>query len=159
AALSSSRIAKPSFGETEKQRGERELQEGQAFFATCGLDVSRPFSRGSSGRGRPFGLLAKAPRAHTPPAQGLSGSRLSCAVSLSAGWSWEESTGKPPLGATLGAPSTRCTTAPPLGATLRRCYSNPLLGRMMDQDRTLYGGFFAGRAFAAPKLTQIEPHW
>ncbi|CAK9079235.1 unnamed protein product, partial [Durusdinium trenchii] len=136
AALSSSRIAKPSFGETEKQRGERELQEGQAFFATCGLDVSRPFSRGSSGRGRPFGLLAKAPRAHTPPAQG-----------------------KPPLGATLGAPSTRCTTAPPLGATLRRCYSNPLLGRMMDQDRTLYGGFFAGRAFAAPKLTQIEPHW
>eukprot|EP00913_Durusdinium_trenchii_P029957 g28072.t1 len=139
AALSSSRIAKPSFGETEKQRGERELQEGQAFFATCGLDVSRPFSRGSSGRGRPFGLLAKAPRAHTPPAQGLSG--------------------KPPLGATLGAPSTRCTTAPPLGATLRRCYSNPLLGRMMDQDRTLYGGFFAGRAFAAPKLTQIEPHW
>eukprot|EP00435_Cladocopium_sp_Y103_P034063 s2183_g8.t1 len=109
--------AKRRFGETEKQRGEREVKEGQAYFASYGLNIDRPSSRAScESRGRPFGMLGSSNLSRRPEP------RL------------QTEGGKPVL--------------------MYRSYSNPLLCKIMDQDRTRFGGFFTGNAFAAPKVNR-----
>ncbi|CAE7890109.1 SDH1 [Symbiodinium necroappetens] len=64
-------VARRRFGETEKQRGEREVHEGQAFFASCGVEQLRPSSRfGQTGGGsRPYGVVSQRPR--TTPSRDL----------------------------------------------------------------------------------------
>mmetsp|Transcript_3830 Transcript_3830/g.8946 ORF Transcript_3830/g.8946 Transcript_3830/m.8946 type:complete len:167 (+) Transcript_3830:3-503(+) len=54
------RAAKLRFGETEKQRGEREFHEGLAFFTSCGVEQLRPSSRSVKTQGgtRPYGMVA-----------------------------------------------------------------------------------------------------
>eukprot|EP00439_Symbiodinium_sp_Y106_P037254 s5025_g4.t1 len=119
-------VARRRFGESEKQRGEREVHEGQAFFASCGVEQLRPSSRFGQTRGgsRPYGVVSQRPRT-TPSRPAHSEGALAGDLELR-------------------SPSSSRTH-------LR--YSNPCLSRVMDQDRQQNGGFFTGSVLAARKVT------